>query len=150
MGTTQQVSLHPEAFVRRQTTHFYTGLPPYRDWNTRAYLAKAERELKFIVRARQFPHASDLRLLIAWWFNSGGVGGGSGFTLPMSTYLDCRDWFSHPWGIGHEMLHGLGYGHTHEIDRLDRAVQERMAQFQWHVADHPDYVPEEWDDPPRP
>ncbi len=150
MGTTQHVSLHPEAFVRRQTLHFYTDLPPYRDWNTRAYLAKAERELKFIVRARQFPHASDLRLLIAWWFNSGGVGGGSGFTLPMSTYLDCCDWFSHPWGIGHEMLHGLGYGHTHEIDRLDRAVQERMAQFQWHVADHPEYVPEEWDEPPRP
>ena len=142
MGSTQHVSLHPEAFVRRQTAHFYTDLPPYRDWNTRAYLAKAERELKFIVRARQYPHAPDLRLLIAWWFNSGGVGGSSGFTLPISTYLDCRDWFSYPWGIGHEMLHGLGYGHTHELDRLDRDVQERLAQFQWHVADHPEYVPE--------
>lgn len=102
------------------------------------------------MRARQYPHAPDLRLLIAWWFNPGGVGGGSEFTLPISTYLDCRDWFSYPWGIGHEMLHGLGYGHTHELDRLDRDVQERLAQFQWWVADHPDYTPEDWDEPPRP
>ncbi len=41
------------------------------------------------------------------------------------------------------MLHNFGYGHTHEIDRLDREIQRRMIEFQCHVADHPEYVPEE-------
>src|SRR5208282_6381730 len=86
-GGPKHVSLHPEAFVSRQTAHFDTQLPPYRDWNTRAYLAKAERELKFIVRARQYPHAPDLRLLIAWWFNPGGVGAApsSRFPFPLTS-----------------------------------------------------------------
>ena len=152
MGTTQHVSLHPEQFVRRQTTRCFTQVPPYRDWNTRAYLAKVERELKMIARARLQPLARNHRVELKWWFNSGAVGaiGAPSVTMPFSTYLGCADWFSHPWAIAHEMLHNFGYGHTHEMDRLDRDVQERVAQFQWHVADHPEYVPEEWEEPPRP
>ena len=69
--------------------------------------------------------------------------------MPFSTYLDCHDWFSHPWAIAHEMLHNFGYGHTHEMDRLDKDVQERMDHFRWFVADHPEYVPEDWAEPPQ-
>ena len=48
------------------------------------------------------------------------------------------------------LLHSFGYGHTHEMDRLDRDVQERMDQFRWYASDHPEYVPEEWAEPPKP
>ena len=150
MGATQHVSLRPEAFVSRQTARCYTQVPPYHDWNTLAYLAKAARELKMIARARLQPLAPDLRFQVQWWLNSGAVGVNNSVTMPFSTYLGCRDWFSHPWAIAHEMLHSFNYGHTHEMDRLDHDVQERMTQFQWYVADHPEYVPEDWDEPPRP
>ena len=82
--------------------------------------------------------------------HSGAVGGGYSVTMPISTYLDSRDWFSHPWAIRHEMLHNFGYGHTHEMNRLDRDVQERMEQFRWFVADHPEYIPEHWVNSSRP
>jgi hypothetical protein len=36
------------------------------------------------------------------------------------------------------------YRHTHEMDRLDRDIQERVDYFHWSVADHPEYVPEAW------
>lgn len=63
--------------------------------------------------------------------------------MPITTYLGCLDWFNHPWAIAHEMLHSFGYGHTHEMDRLDRSVQQQMAEFQCYVADHPEYMPQE-------
>jgi hypothetical protein len=150
MGTTQSVSLHPEVFVSLHSARCTTLVPPYHDWNTRAYLAKAERELKMIAAAHRTPLAPDQRMNISWWFNSGAVGANNSVTMPFPTYLDCRDWFSHPWAIAHEMLHNFGYGHTHEMDRLDRDVQERMDHFHWFVADRPDYVPEDWAEPPRP
>ena len=150
METARAVSAHPEVFVSRQSARCFTQVPPYHDWNTRAYLAKAELELKMIALAREVPLASNQRMNISWWLNSGAVGANNSVTMPFSTYLDCRDWFSHPWAIAHEMLHSFGYGHTHEMDRLDRDVQERMDQFRWYASDHPEYVPEEWAEPPKP
>lgn len=145
-----QVSLHPDPFVELHTARVKTQVPPYRDWNTRAYLAKMARELDMIALARQQPLSPDLKFNISWWFNNGAVGGNNSVTMSLPTYLGCRDWYTHPWAIAHEMLHSFGYGHTHEMDRLDRDVQRRMSRFQWDVADHPAYVPEGWDDPPRP
>ena len=43
--------------------------------------------------------------------------------MPFSTYFGGNDWFSHPWGIAREMMHNFGYGHTHEMDRLDRGAR---------------------------
>ncbi len=95
-----------------------------------------------IAFARHMTNDPNHHLQIKWWFNSGAIGGGDGITMPISGYLNCRDWFNHPWALAHEMLHTFGYGHTHEMDRLDREIQERMEYFRWQVADHPEYLPE--------
>ncbi len=149
MDAAGHVAIHPDVWVDRQTARCKTQVPPYRDWNTRAYLAKMSRELDMIALARKQPLAPNLQFNISWWLNSGAVGANNSVTMFLATYLDCRDWYSHPWAIAHEMLHSFGYGHTHEMDRLDHDVQQRMVQFQWYIADHPSYVPEDWDDPPR-
>jgi len=146
-ATTQHVSLSPATFVRHRTTHFFTPVPPYHDWNTRAYLAKAERELDMIARARQRPLAPDLQLELEWRLHPGlATGGGKCVTMPLAKYLASQDWFSTPWALGHEMLHTFGYGHSREMDRLSQDVDDQMARFQTHVADHPEYVPEGWDE----
>lgn len=147
METARAVSVRPEVFVKRQTEHFSTEVPPCHDWNTRTYLAKAEREFTMISLLLGRSLAANRRMPIRWWFNSGAVGGGYSVTMPISTYFNSRDWFSHPWAIAHEMLHNFGYGHTHEMNRLDRDVQERMEHFRWFVADHPEYLPEQWVNP---
>jgi hypothetical protein len=147
MDTPQHVSLHPERFASRQNERCYTEAPPYRDWNTRAYLTKMQRELTIITEIRQRPLPPELRFHIGWWLNHGAVGGNHSVTMAFDTYLNCLDWYTHPWAIAHEMLHSFGYGHNHEMNRLDWAVQERMEQFQWHVSDNPDHVPEGWSQP---
>ena len=122
--------IHPEVFVSRHTARFVTQVPAYHEWNTNAYLAKMARELDMIALARQQPLPENLRFNVSWWLTSGAVGGNNSVTMPFPTYLDCLDWYSHPWAIAHEMLHSFGYGHAHEMDRLDRDVQQRMAAFQ--------------------
>ena len=150
-GATQHVSLHPAAFVSHRTVHFVTRVPPYHEWNTRAYLAKAERELDMIARARQRPLASDLRLELDWRLASGlATSGGKSVTMPLTRYLACQDWFSPSWALGHEMLHTFGLGHSREMDRLSQNVDDQMAEFQAYVADHPEYVPEGWAEPTAP
>jgi hypothetical protein len=127
--------------------HFSTPVPPYHDWNTHAYLAKAERELDMIARARQKPLPPKLHLQLEWRLHPGlSTGGGNWVTMPLTQYFACQDWFSPPWALGHEMLHNFGYGHSREMDRLSQDVDDQMAQFQTHVADHPEYVPEGWDE----
>jgi hypothetical protein len=150
MDIPQHVSLHPERFVHRQHELCFTEAPPYRDWNTRTYLEKMQRELTFISQVRQKPLGQKLRFHIGWWLNHGAVGANHSVTMSFGSYLNCLDWYTHPWAIAHEMLHSFGYGHNHEMNRLDWAIQERMEQFQGWVADHPEYVPEDWDEPPRP
>ena len=143
MDSPQHVAAHPDPFVSCHTDHFFSRVPPYHDWNTRAYLAKMERELEMIARARQQPLAPNLHFKLQFWLTEGlAVGGNNSVSMPFSEYLDCRDWFSHPWAIAHEMLHNFGYGHSREMNRLDHDVQEQMARFQWYVADHPEYVPQ--------
>ncbi|HEY2253915.1 MAG TPA: hypothetical protein VGH74_22725 [Planctomycetaceae bacterium] len=148
MESEQTVSVYPEAFVSHKTPHCSTRAPPYHDWNTRTYLTKAEREINLIAAVLHQPLAANRHIDIKWWFNTGAVGGNNSVTMPISTYLKCRDWYSHTWAIAHEMLHNFGYGHTQEMERLDHEVQDGMEQFRWHVADHPEYVPEEWVDLP--
>lgn len=144
MDSRRSVSAHPEVFVKHQSSHFSTKVPPYHEWNTRTYLSKTERELSLISLTLGKPLDANRRMAINWWLNTGAVGGGYSVTMPISDYFDSRDWFGHTWAITHEMLHNFGYGHTHEMDRLDRDVQERMEQFRWYVADHPEYIPEQW------
>jgi len=139
----QHIAVHPESFATYRTPHFFTRLPPYRDWNTRAYLAKMERELEMIARAREQPLRPNLRFDLRFWLTEGlSIGGGNSVLMPFSEYLECRDWFSHPWALAHEMLHNFGYGHSREMNRLDHDVQEQMARFEWSVAAHPEYAPE--------
>jgi len=134
-------STSPQLFVPREFQRFSTQVPAYRTWNTANYFAKAERELNFIFLVRQQPSDPKRHIDLHWWLNSGAVGGGGGITMPFPGYLESLDWYSHPWAIAHEMLHCFGYGHTHEMNRLDNLVQERMEYFRWYVADHPEYVP---------
>ncbi|MBI5819499.1 MAG: hypothetical protein HZA88_10985 [Verrucomicrobia bacterium] len=150
METKCSVSAPPEPFVVSRFPHCSTKAPSYRDWNTRTYLNKVERELEAIASARQIPLSPKHRVEIKWWLNTGAVGsvGQGSVTMPFSTYLHCQDWFHHAWGIAHEMLHNFRYGHTHEIVRLDRDVQERMEQFRWSAVDHPEFVPEGWAEMP--
>ena len=51
------------------------------------------------------------------------------------------NWYSHTWSMAHETLHNFGFGHTHEMYRLDDAVQEQMDFFRWWAADTPNYAP---------
>ncbi len=139
----RNVSLAPARFVERRSSRFVTETPPYYDWNTRAYLSKAERELDFIGAMGNVPLPADLHMRINWWFNSGGVGGGFSVRMPFDSLIHGSDWYTHPWGIAHEMMHNFGYSHGHEMDRMDRGAQEYMEQFRYKVADHPDYVPED-------
>jgi hypothetical protein len=44
------------------------------------------------------------------------------------------------------MLHCFGFGHTHEMTRVDQEIQDRMEYFRWSVADHPEFFPEDWTD----
>jgi hypothetical protein len=136
------VSAAPETFVPRQCKRFETEVPSYRKWNTTAYLSKAERELNLIFFVRHEPNDPKHKLHIKWWLNHGAVGGGDSVTMPFDGYLRTLDWYSHPWAIAHEMLHTFGVGHSHEMDRLDRAVQEYMEYQRWYAADHPEYISE--------
>ncbi len=74
--------------------------------------------------------------------NNGAVGGHGGFTMPIAGMTDDFSWYSHPWAISHELLHGLGYGHNEDMDRVDALVQERFLHYRGFVADHPDFVPD--------
>ena len=137
----QAIALRPALFAGFNSLRLSTERPPYYDWNTRAYLSKAERELDFIGRAGNDPMPPNVHLQIYWWFNNGGVGGSNRVRMPILTLIQGNDWYTHPWGIAHEMLHSFGYGETPEMDRLDRGAQEHLEQFRFMVADHPEYVP---------
>ncbi len=150
METNESIAAAPESFVTRRFQRLTTEAPPYRSWNTTAYLSKAERELNYIFEVRQTPNDPRRHIHIGWWMNSGAVGGGNSVTMPVTTYLDCWSWYTHTWAIAHEMLHTFGVGHTREMLRLDHKVQERMEFFQWYIADHPEYIPEDWENPPKP
>ena len=139
----QTVSLAPALFTGRHSSRCATETPPYYDWNTRAYLSKAERELDFIGATGNEPLPADLHMRINWWFNSGGVGGGFSVRVPFDSLIQGNDWSTHPWGIAHEMMHNFGYSEGREIDRMDRGTQEYMERFRYKVADNPDYVPED-------
>jgi len=77
-----------------------------------------------------------------WWLNNGAVGGYGGITMPIAGMTDDFGFYSHPWAISHELLHGLGYGHGPDMDRVDHLIQQRFRRYQWFVADHPAFVPE--------
>jgi hypothetical protein len=139
----QTISLRPALFAEFHSARLSTETPPYYDWNTRVYLSKAERELDYIGRAGNEPLAAKVHLQINWWFNNGGVGGGNAVRMPIISLTERNDWYTHPWGIAHEMMHNFGYGHTPEMDRMDRETQDCMEQFRFKVADHPDYAPED-------
>jgi hypothetical protein len=81
------------------------------------------------------------RIEIKWWFNNGAVGSYGGITMPFSELLDSHDWFEHPWAVTHEVLHGFGYPHGWELNRVDYIVQDMFENFRYYVADHPEYVP---------
>jgi len=131
----------PEALADVGQGRFSMKAPPYRSWNTMNYLAKAERELSFTFLIRGVTNEPEHHLDIKWWLNDGAVGGGNSITMPMGGYLLSKDWYSHPWAIAHEMLHNFGFGHTHEMNRVDAAVQEQMDLFRWSTADDPAYLP---------
>jgi len=139
----QTNSLRPALFAEFHSSRLSTETPPFYDWNTRVYLSKAEREIDYIGRAGNDPLPSNVHLQIFWWFNNGGVGGNNRVRMPILSLIQGNDWYAHPWGIAHEMLHNFGYGHTPEMDRMDRGAQEYMEQFRFDVSDHPDYVPED-------
>jgi hypothetical protein len=131
----------PQPTVPARFGRFSTVAPPYRAWNSASYLSKAERELMLIDRVRGVRADPTKRIEIKWWFNDGAVGGGNSVTMPMKGYLQCLDWYTHTWAIAHETLHNFGFGHGHEMNRIDAAVQEQMDFFRWYAADNPAYVP---------
>jgi hypothetical protein len=133
----------PQPMIAASLGRFSLVAPSYRQWNTASYLSKAERELTFTDGIRGIPNGSTKRIQIKWWFNDGAVGGGNSVTMPIKEYLQCLDWYTHPWAITHETLHNFGFGHTHEMKRIDAAVQEQMDFFRWSVADNPAYIPEQ-------
>lgn len=134
--------LSPERFEPRRSKRVSTNVPSYMQWRATAYLAKAERSLSGIASEREIPINPSYRVKLSWWLNSGAVGGHGGFTMPLSGMVQDFNWFTHPWAISHELLHGFGYGHNEDMNRTDRAIQRRFREHQWFVADHPEYAPE--------
>ncbi len=134
--------LPPEGFVPRQSNRVSTTGPAYMDWRTTAYLAKVERSLREIARERELPVGSSYRVTLTWWLNSGAVGGHGGTTMPLSGMVDDFSWFSHPWALSHELLHGFGYGHNPDMERTDGVIQRRFEEHRWFAADHPEFVPD--------
>lgn len=123
-----------------QLNWYSTVAPVYRSWNTASYLAKANREYSILNQLGGIKDDAKKHIKIKWWFNNGAVGGGDSVTMPIKGYLDWPNWYSHTWAIAHETLHNFGFGHTHEMSRLDNAVQERMDFFRWFAADNPGYT----------
>ncbi len=144
MDAPRDCAVAPEPLADVRRGRFSMKAPPYRPWNTTSYLAKADRELSFTFLIRGVPNQPQARLDIKWWLNGGAVGGGNSITMPIIEYLQSLDWYGHPWALAHETLHNFGFGHTHEMNRVDAAVQEQMDFFRWSVADNPGYVPMEY------
>jgi hypothetical protein len=140
----ERVAAKPQPFVARRFRRLSTEVPPYHYWNTMAYLSKMERELSLIYIVRRLAPEGNRNIHLGWWENGGGVGGGNSVTLPVWEYTGCTSWYNHPWAIAHEMLHCFGFGHTHEMTRVDQEIQDRMEYYRWSVADHPEYAPEDW------
>ncbi|QDT92193.1 hypothetical protein [Gimesia algae] len=137
-----ELTLPPERFVSRRSKRVSTTSPPYMNWRTAAYLAKAERSLSEIASEREIPLNPSYRVKLTWWLNGGAVGGHGGTTMPLRGMTGDFNWFKHPWAISHELLHGFGYGHDDDMNRTDRVVQRRFLEHKWFVADHPDHAPE--------
>lgn len=138
-------TISPSGMSPTQLNWYSTMAPAYRSWNTVSYLSKANREYSILNQLGGIKDDAKKHINIKWWFNNGAVGGGDSVTMPIRGYLECTNWFSHTWAIAHETLHNFGFGHTHEMNRLDDAVQEQMDFFRWSVADNPDYRPAELD-----
>ncbi|MCA9023187.1 MAG: hypothetical protein KDA74_23725, partial [Planctomycetaceae bacterium] len=137
-----ELILSPERFVPRRSKHVSTTSPAYMNWRTSAYLAKVERSLSEIALEREIPLDPSYGVKLSWWLNGGAIGGHRGTTMPLSGMVGDFNWFSHPWAISHELLHGFGYGHDDDMNRTDAVIQRRFQEYKWFVADHPDFVPE--------
>tara|TARA_R110002111_G_scaffold1157_1_gene8182 strand:- start:44074 stop:47067 length:2994 start_codon:yes stop_codon:yes gene_type:complete len=138
----EELVLSPERFVPRKSKRISTTSPAYMNWRTAAYLAKAERSLSEIALEREIPLSPSYGVKLTWWLNGGAVGGHGGTTMPLSGMTGDYNWFSHPWAMSHELLHGFGYGHDDDMNRTDGVVQRRFLEHKWFVADHPNHVPE--------
>jgi hypothetical protein len=102
---------------------------------------KENREYSYLNQLGGIKDDAKKHIKINWWFNHGAVGGGGSVTMPIVGYMECTNWYSHTWSMAHETLHNFGFGHTHEMYRLDDAVQEQMDFFRWWAADTPNYAP---------
>jgi hypothetical protein len=137
------LEVRPEPFAELARQRVSTSVPAHMTWRSQAYLAKVERSLRLLGEVRGRPVEPDYRVALGWWMNDGAVGGHGSFTMPIQGMAQEYSWYSHPWALTHELLHGLGYGHNEDMDRVDRLVQERFEHWRWHAADHPELVPPE-------
>lgn len=137
-------AIAPVTFTPAKSPHFRTQVPAYMQWRVAAYLSKAERSLAGIAAVREKPIPQNYTVNLRWWLNYGAVGGRRAITMPLRNMIGDFSWFTHPWAISHELLHGFGFGHTWQMARADGLVQDRFGYFRWYVADHPEFVPKVW------
>lgn len=108
----------------------------------RAYLDKAERACRAIEEVRGFPGRPGHRINIRWWLNHGAVGVHGSITMPIIGMSESFDWHSFPWALAHESLHGFGYSHGDELDRIDAGAQREFVRQTWKAEDDPGSVPD--------
>jgi len=138
------LSLPPEPFVERRLFHARTRLPAYMHWRAQSYLAAVNRALRFIERVRRQPLPGGYTVQVNWRSGAVALGARGSISMLIHHMANRFDYFSIPWALAHELLHGFRYGHNPDMDMTDREVQRRFSEFRWWAEDNPAYYPRDW------
>jgi hypothetical protein len=144
LGGLHEVQVDALPHVVFENRWYRSLIPGHLEGRARAYLDKARLAYQGIEEVRGHPGTHTEPIELKWWMNGGAVGVWGSITMPIAGMTEDFDWFSFPWALAHESLHGFGYPHGPELDRIDRAVIARFNHLAWKAEFDPEFVPEGW------
>lgn len=140
----QEFDVVPAEPLELVNEHYRSTVPGHLGQRAQAYMHKAWRTYRLLESAIGRPGTHEGPIELKWWLNGGAVGVWGSITMPMAGMYEDYDWFSFPWALAHESLHGFGYHHGPELDRLDREAIEAFDGHRWQVERDPAFVPPAW------